>query len=469
MKRGSGRRTRLETRLNVLETPMFLVDASRTILFFNRGCEKILEWSAEDILGQTCDYAVDADADEFESVCNLLCPPPEVFKGTRAEVPRYLLSQSGKTFPCMIRYSPLLDEQQQTKLVLGILDHIEEPHTLPAASPSQQLHAELAALRLSLRNRFRFSTVIAKNEAMQRVLRQMELAIRASQPVHFSGETGTGKEHLARVIHFESEQRRKLFVPLNCDELPPRELKQTIKKIFQRDFEEAMPLEPGVIFLSQIESLTRDIQELILENHQSTTHKENIRLITASSYSLSDLLEQERILPEFFYQITTMEIEIPPLRERREDLELLAQHFLENENRYQQKQVSGFAPGVLSLFLDYFWPANLDELSRIIQAAFRATSETLITRESLPLRFNTGMDARSLGPALSPTMQTLEEKLRQVEEEQINHALALSKNNRTEAAKLLGLTRAKLYRRMDALDIRIGEEPASPQKDAKND
>jgi len=84
---------------------------------------------------------------------------------------------------------------------------------------------------------------------MQRVLRQLELAINTTQPVHFWGEPGTGKEHLARVIHFESEQRRKIFIPLDCDILPPLELKQTVKKIFQRDFDESMPLEPGVLFL----------------------------------------------------------------------------------------------------------------------------------------------------------------------------------------------------------------------------
>lgn len=447
---------------------MFLVDASRTILFFNRGCEKTLEWSAEEILGQICDYAVDTDADECESVCNLLCPPPEVFKGTRAEVPRYLLSHGGKTLPCVIRYIPLLDEQQQTKLVLGIIDRIDEPRTLPPASPSQQLHAELAALRLSLRNRFRFSTIIAKNNAMQRVLRQLELAIKTTQPVHFWGELGTGKEHLARVVHFESEQRRKIFIPLNCADLPPRELKQSVKKIFQRDFDESMPLEPGVLFLSQIETLPRDIQELIIANYQSPAQNENIRLMTASSFSLTDLLDQELILPEFFYLITTMEIKIPPLRERREDLELLAQHILENENRYQQKQVSGFAPGILALFQDYYWPANLDELTKIIQAAFQATSEPLITRESLPLRLKTGIDARTLGPALSLSVKPLEETLRQVEVEQIMRALEQSRNNRTDAAKLLGLTRAKLYRRMDALDIRLDETPVSQQNKSKN-
>ncbi|MEQ9071391.1 MAG: PAS domain-containing protein, partial [Gimesia chilikensis] len=92
MNRSSGRRTRLETRLNALQTPLFLIDATRVILFFNQGCERIIEWPAEEILGQTCDYAVDTDPEECESVCNLLCPPPEVFEGTRSEVPRYLLT-----------------------------------------------------------------------------------------------------------------------------------------------------------------------------------------------------------------------------------------------------------------------------------------------------------------------------------------------------------------------------------------
>lgn len=458
MKKGTGRHSRLETRLSSLDTPLFLIDASRKVLFFNQGCEKILEWSADDIIGQTCDYAVDTDPDECESVCNLLCPPPEVFQGNRSEVPRYLLTHGGKTLPCVIHYNPLLDEHSQTKLVLGIIDQIEEPHTLPIASPSQQLHAELAALRLALRNRFRFSTVVAQNDAMQRTLRQLELAIHSNQPIHFCGESGTGKEHLARVIHFESDQRRKIFIPLECDKLPPRELKQTIGKIFERDYEETMPLEPGVLFLSHVESLARDIQELILSKFRSTIVKDNVRLVTASSFSLSELLDQELILPEFYYLVTTMEIHVPPLRERKEDLELLAQHILENENRYQEKQVSGFAPGVLSLFHNYFWPANLDELTNIIQSAFQSTSEVVITQESLPLRLKTGIDARRLGPSLSPAIKPLEETLHQVEVEHILRALEQSKNNRTETARLLGLTRAKLYRRMEALDISCGDE-----------
>ncbi|WP_299462964.1 helix-turn-helix domain-containing protein, partial [uncultured Gimesia sp.] len=193
----------------------------------------------------------------------------------------------------------------------------------------------------------------------------------------------------------------------------------------------------------------------------SASPKDSIRLITASSLSLPELLDRELLLPEFYFLITTMEIKVPPLRERRADLELLAQHFLENENRYQEKQVSGFAPGVLSQFQDYFWPANLDELTKVIQAAFQATSTLLITQESLPLRLKTGIDARMLGPALSSAIKPLEETLHQVESEQIILALEQSKNNRTEAARLLGLTRAKLYRRMEALDISLDEEPPS--------
>jgi len=458
MNRSAGRRTRLETRLSALQTPLFLLDASRTILFFNQGCERILEWPAEEILGLTCDFAVDTDPEESESVCNLLCPPPEVFHGERSEVPRYLLNRNGKTIPCVIRYSPLIDEQNRTKLVLGIIDRIEEPHTLPSATASQQLHAELAALRLSLRNRFRFSTVIASNVVMQRVLRQLELAAHTREPVHFLGESGTGKEHLARALHFESEQRRKIFVPLNCEKLPPRESKQTVKKVFQRDFDESMPLEPGVLFLSQIEFLARDVQELILQNFQTASQSETVRIMTASSVLLSDLYEQEKLLPDFYYLISTLQIQVPPLRERHEDLELLAQHFLENQNRYQQKQVSGFAPGVLSLFHEYYWPANLDELSQVIQAAFQATPETVITRDSLPLRLKTGIDARALGPTLPSSIRPLEQTLQQIETEQILQALEQTRNNRAEAARLLGLTRAKLYRRIEALGIKSDEE-----------
>ena len=452
------RKARLETWLNAVETPVFLLSAARKVEFFNAGCERLTGWSADQVVGQICEYASEGDHLAVESLTGSLCPPPEVFQGQDRRVPAYLVNHDGQSVARLLHFFPLKDEKGQVKSILGVITPIEEPTATAEASPAQQLHAELAALRISLRQRFGIKSLICRSEAMRRVVEEINLAREPKVPVFLLGEKGTGKEHVARLIHHKSESRSRSFVPLDCGNLPALQLKQTLDRLLDLDAEvSSIPsaLQPGTLYLADVECLPRDLQDQIVKAFQpgQSVSRGEHRLMAASSIDPRKAREDDRMRSDLYYLLTPLQIELPPLRRRMEDLAPLAQSFLESQNRGSEKQVSGFAEEVWDRFRQYNWPGNLDELAAVVQEARDACTDTLIRAADLPFRFRTGLDAQSVGPTIRPKPKPLEPLLAQVEKEQIQMALEQCRYNKSKAAELLGITRARLYRRMQALKI----------------
>jgi len=176
-------------------------------------------------------------------------------------------------------------------------------------------------------------------------------------------------------------------------------------------------------------------------------------LVAATTGDLRPAVDREDVLPELFYLLTPLSIELPPLRRRGEDLPLLAQHFLEAMNPGSDKQVTGLAEGVLEKFREYNWPGNLDELAAVLEEARTACRGSTIGLGDLPFRFRSGLDAQAVAPSATFSPEPLEEYLARIEAEQIRRALKQSRQNKSKAAELLGVTRARLYRRMEALGI----------------
>jgi DNA-binding NtrC family response regulator len=188
-------------------------------------------------------------------------------------------------------------------------------------------------------------------------------------------------------------------------------------------------------------------------------------LICSTSADPDALLADETWQSDFYYLVTPLRIAVPPLRRRPADLEPLAQSLLESHNRSSEFQLGGFADAVWSKFREYNWPGNIDELSAVVREARAATVEALrsasndqdrellIGPEHLPFRFRTGLDAQSLAPRAEPRAMPLEPYLEQIEREQIVAALEQARFSKKRAADLLGMTRPRLYRRMEALGI----------------
>ncbi|MFQ5732123.1 MAG: sigma 54-interacting transcriptional regulator [Planctomycetaceae bacterium] len=458
------RRRRLETRLLAATTPVFLLDGRRRLIFFNEGSEALTGWKAVDLLGGVCDYATPASSNDGDSFRTALAPPPEVIaEGRSLTVPANLPHKDGGTLPRLIHFHPLEQAAGDEGLVLGVIAEIEAAPPRRPPTAAQILHAELSALRIALRRRFGTSSIIAKTPTMLRVAEQISVASGSGVAVLLTGEPGTGKEHVARVIHDESAAGRRSFVPLDCRLLPARELRNTLRRVLDVDDPSELPpgLQPATIFLQSVEHLARDAQQLLVDAFRDPGHEtRSLRLMAGTDSDLQRAVGDDRLRHDFYCLLTPLEIALPPLRDRKEELESLAQYFLEELNRVAERQLGGFSDEVWEQIHLYNWPGNLDELRAVVEEAAGACDGTIIDVRHLPFRFRTGFDAQFVGPPVVAPGLPLDEYLKAMEADRIRAVLEQVRHNKTQAAKVLGMTRPRLYRRMEALGIADEEGPA---------
>jgi DNA-binding NtrC family response regulator len=449
-------------------TPVFVLDPERCIRAFSRGCQALTGWSAADVIGETCHYASVSELAGAGALAASLCPPPEAFTGEEVSAPANLVHHEGHVLSRMLHYFPMRDERGRLIGVLGIVSPLPPAGRAADVSPSRQLHAELAALRMSLRNRFVSNTPVARSLSMRRILAQVELAMHSQTMVLLSGNPGTGKEHLARVIHFGGAGRANFFIPLDCRRLGPDELDRVWNRILESYQTEssmrtpASPL-PGTVLLADVEFLPRDLQERLV---RIFSQPGPLRLLASTCLPPDTLASGELIRPDFYALVSPLVIELPPLSQRLDDLPLLAQHFLEDLNRQEPKQVGGFDDQVWPFFARYDWPGNLDELAAVVGEARAHASETMIRPDDLPFRFRTALASQELPPPSAPPPMLLDPLLAKVETRLITLALERSRNNKSRAAELLGINRARLLRRIEQL--RIGSDSPEPVAASEN-
>lgn len=458
-KRASRRKIKLESALNAVDSPVFLVDAERRIVFINEGCQQLTRWEPADVAGVVCEFNTAGEADSLEVLGGTLCPPQDVLDGMPASVARYFVNrETGDSTSLMVSFYPLLDADE-VAFVIGIATTIPKASRNVDTSIVTQVHAELAALRHELRQRYGADSILFRSAAMRRVVDQVKVAQQSRGSVYIHGEAGTGKEHIARVIHYASDLGQRAFVPIQCRLLPANDLREAIRRLVETDWadlSQIAALQPGCIYLEDVDSLPREIQQRLvdfLESPAGTTFRSNVRLTSSSRASLDELQSAGQLVDEFFFAITSLEIRLSPLCDRMEDVRVLAQHFLEQRNRDRHRQITGFSNEVWKLFEEYNWPGNLDELDEVIAEAVETCDSPTIRLDQLPFRFRTGLDAQHLGPTPDGPMEPLEQLLKRVEREQIEQALERARDNKAKAARLLGITRPALYRRMESLGM----------------
>lgn len=437
---------RLEAWLKDTDLALFVLNAQRRLVFFNRGCETLTGWTAADVLGQQCHYASESDPLTAAALLGALAPPPEAWTGKLQQAPTGIPRRSEPPVPRVIHYFPLVDGPQEVQAMLGV---IADSPPAPLMSPlpaTQRLHAELAALRQAVRRRYGEGNLVGRSPAMNRVFEQIRLAQAGTAPVVFVGEAGVGKQHLARALHYQGAFGKKAFVPLDS-RIRGDELEQILARI--RDDDDV--LGAGALFLERLDTAPADFQQ-VLADWMAREPRPRLRVIASTPRDLLPLVEADRFSRTLYFQLTSLVIDVPPLRERPEDLELLAQYFLEELNRTSTRQVGGFADDVLRSLRRYNWPGNVAELRQVVHEARDACPEAVIRTEHLPFRFRTGVTAQSMEPR-QRLIQPLDQLLEQVERDQIERALAECRQNKARAAELLQITRPRLYRRMELLGI----------------
>lgn len=332
--------------------------------------------------------------------------------------------------------------------------------TIEKAAEKADMRRQLRELQRRIDSKVEFSKLIGKSESYSRAVELARRVAQTDSTVLLLGETGTGKELFAEAIHRASKRKDKPFVAINCSAIPTdlqeSELFGHRKGAFTGAthdkiglFEEA---HTGTIFLDEIGDMTPETQTKLLRAIETRTitrlgdtkpRTVDIRIIAATNVNLRIAIDEKRFREDLYYRLNGFTIFLPPLRERADDIELLAQHFISQSSMSLQKPISRMSEEFRSLLLMHRWPGNIRELKNIIERAVILAPDTILTADLLPEDIRS-LEHGSTDMAGAATVSTLED----VERSHILHVLKQADNNKTHAAKLLGIGTATLYRKL---------------------
>jgi len=350
----------------------------------------------------------------------------------------------------------------------GAYDYIEKPFCPERAeflveklAEHQELVEENLALRHRLEDRYRFENIIAKSSKMQRLIELIKVVGKSNATVLITGESGTGKELVARAIHSQSHRRNKPFVAVSCAALPESLLESELFGHERGSFTGAYTRKKGkfefasggTLFLDEIGEMSANIQVhllRVLEEKEFTRVGGNeplrvdVRVISATNKDLRKAIEKQEFREDLYYRLNVVNIELPPLRERKEDIPLLAEHFLNKFASENRKEITGFSTDTVEFLLDYDWPGNVRELENAIERAVILAKDSIITIADLPQK------------KISPAYSTAQRKnLKEVEKEHILNILRETGENYSQAARILGISRMTLYKKAREYDLSV--------------
>ena len=314
---------------------------------------------------------------------------------------------------------------------------------------------------------------------MEQVLQQLGKVVDTRVTVLVEGETGTGKELFASAIHYRSQRKDKLFVAQNCAAFPENLLESELfghkRGAFTGATEEKKGLfevaDGGTLFLDEVGEMPLALQAKLLRVLQegeiraigaAAPKRVNVRIVAATNRNLEKEVAEGRFREDLYYRLKVFPLRVPPLRERREDVPLLAAHFLERYTREFGREIAGFTQPALERLQAYDWPGNVRELENEVQrAVIQAEGEKFITPELLSVRVRTSdVHATEQPPELSPSDDdeddgsgTLREMMDRVEKRILARTLAAHGNNKTSAARALGITREGLHKKLKGLGM----------------
>ena len=443
--------------LESISDGVFTVDQDWRVTSFNRAAEEITGIPREEALGRLCSEVFKS------SMCEQECPLKRTLKSRKPIINKsgYIIDSNGKRIPISVSTAVLSDA---SGAVLG------------GAETFRDL-SEVTALRKELEGRFRVGDLVSHSAAMKPVLEMVATLAASLTTVMIQGETGTGKELLARAIHGMSPRSDKPFVAVNCGALPDTLLESELFGYKKGAFTGANQDKPGrfalaqggTLFLDEIGEISPALQVRLLRVLQEQTYyplgatrseKSSARIIVATNRDLAVMVKNGEFRQDLYYRINVFSLEIPPLRKRMEDIPLLAEHFVEHFNRIQHKNVSGFTAGAYSLLMAHDWPGNVRELENVVERAFVLCRSKWIGQEQLPVELT------GTGP-VQVESGSMEAVLRSAEEQSILAALKRNSFNRAAAARDLGIHKTTLYRKMKALDLPLPEQNGRSAKDPR--
>lgn len=441
----------MDNLLNILESlPVAVIahDLKRKIFFMNKEAEKITGFRKEEVIGRDCHSVFKGGFCGHKCSFNKGIILPE-FESLQYNVK--LVTKDGNTKFLETKVSPIFDGKKLIG-VSAVFNDITE-----------DIYGQLTLQKLS-----NFHGIIGASDKMQKLYAQIRNVAKISVPVLILGESGTGKELVAQTIHKLSSRKNGPFVAVNCGALPDSLIESELFGYVKGAFTGAVKTKKGrfemahggTLFLDEIGDVSSAMQVKLLRAIQTHTIERlgdekkirvDIRIISATNKDLKTEIEQGRFREDLFYRISVIPIELPPLRERKEDIPLLVNHFLKEFSSEFGMETPEISPGAMDILKKYSWPGNIRELQNVIQYALvdsLNSAKNLIEPYHLPEYI--------LEEQVDHSVETdsKRKKRKKITLEELKEAIKKSGNNKLKAAKLLGISRATLYRLMDKFDYK---------------
>ena len=353
---------------------------------------------------------------------------------------------------------------------MGAYDYVTKPFqmdelilTVRKARENHQLKKEVERLKKEIESRYRFHSLIGKSPAMQKIYELVERISDTSSNVLITGESGTGKELVAKAIHYNGVRKEGPFIAVNCAAIPETLLESELFGYKKGAFTDAksdkrglfFEAREGTLFLDEITEMPPTLQAKLLRVVEGReirplgdtfSYPIDVRIISTSNRQIRSNIQVGRFREDLYYRLKVIDIELPPLRERREDIALLVQHFINKFSTELKKKISGVSEETLKVLLNYSWPGNVRELENVIQRAITLSQQEVILPQDLPTLMIQEADGNLIEKGLRQKFS-----MDQLEKEYIRRVLIEVGGNKTRAAEILGLDRKTLYRKLQEL------------------
>ncbi|THB75329.1 MAG: PAS domain-containing protein [Desulfobacteraceae bacterium] len=437
--------------LDSISDGVFTIDYHWKITSFNRAAEKITGISREEAIGRHC-------WDVFRSnMCERLCALKRTMEEGKSFISTsaYIINADRKRVPITASTSLLIDDNGE---VLGGVEVFRDN------SLEEALRKELSA-------RFEMGDMVSQSDEMKKIFSILPQVSESDATVLIEGETGTGKELLARAIHELSLRRDKPFVAINCGALPDTLLESELFGYKAGAFTHAVKDKPGhfslanggTIFLDEIGDTSPAFQVRllrVLQEHEFQPlggirkEKADVRIIAATNKSLEQMVSQNEFRQDLYYRINVISVNLPPLRERLEDVPLLVDTFISRLNKLKGKSIKGVDSEVLRLLMSHAYPGNIRELENIIEHAFVLCNRELIEPSHLPVALGKQISGTA-GSENGSSFLADSDPVKAARIKQIMDALKRNGFNRQKAARDLGIHKSTLFRQIKTLGITL--------------
>jgi len=430
----------LETILSSIADGVFTVDQEWRITSFNRAAERITGVPASEAIGKRCSEVFHAD------ICEQKCALRQTMETGREliDYPAKILSVRGRSIPITLSTAVLRNA---------------EGTPLGAVETFRDLSA-LEQLRREIQHQYTFEDMVGKSKAFRKIFAIMPDVAESDSTVLIEGPSGSGKELLARAIHNLSSRRKNPYVVVNCGTLPTNLFESELFGYIQGAFTDAKRDKPGrmaraeggTIFFDEVSELPPETQVKLLRLLQereyeplggTKTVQANVRIVAATNRKLAELVSDGKFRDDLYFRLAVVRLTLPPLRDRREDIPFLVEHFIRRFSAKRGKQITGVTPAVMEILMRHDFPGNVRELENVIEYGFVLCHDRLIDVPHLPEDLQQGNQR-----AFATKQPHKGSQLKLAEADVIRFALEHNGGHLGKTAQELGISRATLWRKM---------------------